>query len=237
MTALVNTISIRNAGTRVTGLTPTWAFFKKLSDNSDISSPPAITEVAQGVYKFSYDPEGAGGEAVGQIDAGGSVSAAADRYIDVLLAADASKVFGTSTAVGNLSGLPSAVGALSGVPAAVGALSGLPAAVSALPASISNVPAAVDTALTAAHGSGAWGGSGGGGSAPTTQQIVTALLGATVPNVNTPGTVADALNAARAQGFGKWVLDGVTLTLYGADNTTPVRVFTVDDAAAPTRRT
>jgi hypothetical protein len=58
-----------------------------------------------------------------------------------------------------------------------------------------------------------------------------------VPNTNTPGTVGDALNAARAQGFGKWMLSGTALTLYGADGTTVVRVFTLDSATAPTSRT
>ena len=57
-----------------------------------------------------------------------------------------------------------------------------------------------------------------------------------VPTTNAAGTVGDALNAARAQGFGKWVKDGTTLTLYGADGSTIVRTFTLDDANAPTSR-
>jgi hypothetical protein len=57
-----------------------------------------------------------------------------------------------------------------------------------------------------------------------------------VPSSNSPQTVGDSLNAARAQGFGKWVQNGLTLTLYAADGTTPVRVFALDSASAPTQR-
>jgi hypothetical protein len=67
---------------------------------------------------------------------------------------------------------------------------------------------------------------------------VTATLDMTqvVPTSNTSQTVGDALNAARAQGFGKWVLSDNTLTLYAADGTTAVRTFTLDSATAPTQR-
>lgn len=67
---------------------------------------------------------------------------------------------------------------------------------------------------------------------------VTATLDLTqaVPTSNTDQTVGDALNAARAQGFGKWAISGTTLTLYAADGTTAVRTFTLDSATAPTQR-
>lgn len=58
-----------------------------------------------------------------------------------------------------------------------------------------------------------------------------------VPTSNTAQTVGDALNAARADGFGKWTTSGTTLTLYAADGTTVVRTFTLDSASAPTSRT
>ena len=58
-----------------------------------------------------------------------------------------------------------------------------------------------------------------------------------VPTSNTNQTVGDALNAARAQGFGKWTLSGTTLTLYAPDGTTAVRTFTLDSSSAPTSRT
>jgi hypothetical protein len=54
---------------------------------------------------------------------------------------------------------------------------------------------------------------------------------------NTANTIADCLNAARAQGFGKWAIVGTTLTLYAADGTTAVRTFTLDSATVPTSRT
>jgi hypothetical protein len=53
---------------------------------------------------------------------------------------------------------------------------------------------------------------------------------------NTGNTVFDCLNAARAQGFGKWALSGTTLTLYGSDGSTVVRSFNLDSATAPTQR-
>lgn len=53
---------------------------------------------------------------------------------------------------------------------------------------------------------------------------------------NAANTVADCLNAARAQGFGKWVISGTSLTLFAPDGTTPVRVFTLNSATAPTSR-
>lgn len=57
-----------------------------------------------------------------------------------------------------------------------------------------------------------------------------------VPTSNTAETVGDALNAARAQAFGKWVLSGTTLRLYASDGSTVVRTFTLDSATAPTQR-
>jgi hypothetical protein len=57
-----------------------------------------------------------------------------------------------------------------------------------------------------------------------------------VPTSNMAQTVGDALNAARAQGFGKWTVSGTTLTLYANDGTTAVRTFTLDSSSAPTQR-
>jgi hypothetical protein len=61
-------------------------------------------------------------------------------------------------------------------------------------------------------------------------------LAQTVPTSNTAQTVGDALNAARAQGFGKWSLLGTVLTLYAGDGATVVRTFTLDSATSPTSR-
>lgn len=58
-----------------------------------------------------------------------------------------------------------------------------------------------------------------------------------VPTSNTAETIGDSLNAARAQGFGKWVISGTSLVLYANDGTTAVRTFTLNSATAPTSRT
>ena len=57
-----------------------------------------------------------------------------------------------------------------------------------------------------------------------------------VPTSNTSQTVGDALNAARAQGFGKWIISGTTLKLYAPDGSTIVRTFALNNATAPTQR-
>ena len=57
-----------------------------------------------------------------------------------------------------------------------------------------------------------------------------------VPTSNTAQTVGDALNAARAQGFGKWTINGNTLSLYAPDNSTVIKSFTLDSAKFPSQR-
>lgn len=54
---------------------------------------------------------------------------------------------------------------------------------------------------------------------------------------NATNSIADCLNAARAQGFGKWAISGTTLNLYAGDGTTVIHSFTLDSATAPTSRT
>jgi hypothetical protein len=169
MTEITSAFTVRDmsstpSGERKAGLAPTWVFLKKLSDNTDITPAPAITEIAQGQYKFAYDAE-THGEAAGQIDAGASIPNPADRYIDVLLTRDSGRL---------------------------------------------------QTALTSA-----------GCHLDLTQAV---------PITNTSQTVGDALNAARAQGFGKWALSGNTLRIYAPDGTTIVHTFTLDSPTDPTVR-
>jgi hypothetical protein len=57
-----------------------------------------------------------------------------------------------------------------------------------------------------------------------------------VPTSNTAQTVGDALNAARAQGFGKWAINGNTLSLYAPDGSTVIKSFTLDSAKFPSQR-
>jgi hypothetical protein len=57
-----------------------------------------------------------------------------------------------------------------------------------------------------------------------------------IPTTNTANTVGDALNAARANGFGKWEIVGTTLSIYAPDNTTVIKTFTLDSTTNPTSR-
>jgi hypothetical protein len=61
-----------------------------------------------------------------------------------------------------------------------------------------------------------------------------------IPTSNTAQTVGDALNAARAVGFGKAVWNPLanppTVTIYAADDTTVIRTFVLDDAFHPRER-
>lgn len=91
--------AVRNAGAPVTGLTfggvstsPGWTFFKKVGVNASgtgvtltDATPPTVVEIANGIYAALYNPDTLG-EAVGQIDAGSSLSNS-DRYIDLCLTA------------------------------------------------------------------------------------------------------------------------------------------------------
>jgi hypothetical protein len=75
------------------------------------------------------------------------------------------------------------------------------------------------------------GGTVAGVTAPVTLDLTQA-----VPLSNTANTLGDCFNASRADGFGKWTKVGAVLTLFAADGTTPVRVFTLDDSTNPTSR-
>jgi hypothetical protein len=68
-------------------------------------------------------------------------------------------------------------------------------------------------------------------------QDMTIDLATIIPYTNTAQTVGDALNAARANGFGKWVISGTTLSIYAPDNTTILKTFTLDSIITPTSRT
>jgi hypothetical protein len=75
---------------RITGLTPGWLFLKTLAAGSSVTTP-GISEIGNGQYKFSFDAE-ANGECSGQIDAGASLASGSDRYIDVILTRDSSRI-------------------------------------------------------------------------------------------------------------------------------------------------
>jgi len=75
-----------------------------------------------------------------------------------------------------------------------------------------------------------------GGPVASVQAPVAVDLSQLIPLTNTANTMGDCLNAARAQGFGKWTKAGSTLTLFGPDGTTIVRTFALDDASNPSAR-
>ena len=67
-------------GTPATGLTVTFSTMKLVSDNTDIGSPPAITEIGGGHYKFTYTPAA---KVVATID--GSATITTGRYVPAVL--------------------------------------------------------------------------------------------------------------------------------------------------------
>jgi hypothetical protein len=75
-----------------------------------------------------------------------------------------------------------------------------------------------------------------GGAVASVVAPVNLNLNQAVPTTNTAHCVGDALNAARAQGFGKWTLAGGVLTIYAVDGTTPVKTFTLNPSTNPTSR-
>jgi hypothetical protein len=73
---MIYVLYFSNAGAPASGLSPNITAYKKVSDGSDVASPPGITEIGVGFYKFTATP----GEAlVVQVD-GGTGLANADRY-------------------------------------------------------------------------------------------------------------------------------------------------------------
>jgi hypothetical protein len=61
-------------------------------------------------------------------------------------------------------------------------------------------------------------------------------LSQNVPLSNTAHSIGDALNAARAQGFGKWQIVGNTMNIYAEDGITLVKSFNLDSGSYPTQR-
>lgn len=70
----------------------------------------------------------------------------------------------------------------------------------------------------------------------TFAQWLTEWLEGTVPMSNVAGSVGDALNAARAGAFGKLTLVGTQLQLFGPDDFTAVKTFTLNSGSSPTQR-
>lgn len=70
-------IYFADQGTPKTGLTPSFSTLAKRSDGTDIT-PPAISEIKGGHYKFTLTPTEV---LVGVIDGGSALTNAADRYV------------------------------------------------------------------------------------------------------------------------------------------------------------
>jgi hypothetical protein len=122
MATLWYSISLRDnsatgLGARLTGLKPSWALLKLLADNSDVIPQPAIVEVGQGLYKFSYDAE-AQGDAVGQINilGGGNPGSLtlnpADQYVDVTVTRESSRLISGINSSGQVTLSPSGIDAI-----------------------------------------------------------------------------------------------------------------------------
>ena len=73
---MIYVVFFSNAGAPATGLTPTIGVFKKVSDGTDVTPAPAVSEIGGGFYKFTATPAEA---LVVRMNGGGSLSDA-DKY-------------------------------------------------------------------------------------------------------------------------------------------------------------
>ena len=72
---MIYVVYFADAGAPKTGLSPSITIYKKVSDGSDVASPPAVSEIGGGFYKFTATPAEA---LVVRVDGGASL-APADR--------------------------------------------------------------------------------------------------------------------------------------------------------------
>jgi hypothetical protein len=73
---VIYTVYFNDAGVPKTGLSPTIITYKKVSDGSDVASPPAVSTIGGGGYKFAATPT----EALFVVVDGGAGLSAWDRY-------------------------------------------------------------------------------------------------------------------------------------------------------------
>lgn len=189
----------------ITGLTPTWNSLLKVSDGTDFTPQPSITEIGGGKYKFTIPST----QVCGIVDGGVALSDV-DRYIndvavgpeDIYLDAD-------------------------GVRAAVGL------AAANLDSQLAAIPTAneIDTALSTTHGPGLWG-SGASGANNVVLQFLKATGTAKTITAATKASACQLTIAAHGYTNGqKVVLAGiggmvelnnrlVTVTVVDVDNIT-----------------
>ena len=73
---MIYVVFFSNAGVPATGLTPTIGVYKKVSDGTDVTPAPTVSEIGGGFYKFTATPAEA---LVVRMNGGGSLSDA-DKY-------------------------------------------------------------------------------------------------------------------------------------------------------------
>jgi len=73
---MIYVVFFSNAGAPATGLTPTIGVYKKVSDATDVTPAPTVSEIGGGFYKFSASPAEA---LVVRMNGGGTLSDA-DKY-------------------------------------------------------------------------------------------------------------------------------------------------------------
>ena len=73
---MIYVVYFSNAGVPATGLTPAIGIYKKVSDGTDVSPAPTVSEIGGGFYKFTAAPAEA---MLVRVNGGGSL-ADADRY-------------------------------------------------------------------------------------------------------------------------------------------------------------
>jgi hypothetical protein len=83
--AKIQKIYFANAGVPETGLSPVWLTLKKVSDGTDFTPQPAITEIGGGWYKFTQPTIT---EDLTGVADGTATLADADRYVPVDLTPD-----------------------------------------------------------------------------------------------------------------------------------------------------
>jgi hypothetical protein len=83
--AKIQKIYFANAGVPATGLSPAWLTLKKVSDGTDFTPQPAITEIGGGWYKF--DQPDISEDLIGVVDGTATLSDT-DRYVPVNLTPD-----------------------------------------------------------------------------------------------------------------------------------------------------
>ena len=108
---MIYVVFFSNAGAPATGLTPTIGVYKKVSDATDVTPAPTVSEIGGGFYKFSASPAEA---LVVRMNGGGSLSDA-DKYKVMQITphdADLDAQVSTRGSQANLTAVQAAVAAL-----------------------------------------------------------------------------------------------------------------------------